>query len=165
MTNVSKLVKYLSDNGVDFRVQSHLPAYSAHNVAMATHVHDSKVAKVLAIHAGAQVWIAALRADHYIDQRLLSDVLETHAIRLASEEELEELFPSCEVGAMPPFGNLYGLPVLVDKALAGDEDIVFNACTHTESVRMKFSDYERLVKPMIVEFAVAQHRNEMQPRE
>jgi Ala-tRNA(Pro) deacylase len=139
-----------------------MPAFSAHNVAMATHAPDREMAKTLVVQAGKQKWLAVLRADCRIDQRLLRHALETHSIHFVSEEELETLFPNCEVGAMPPFGNLYGLPVIVDKSLAEDEEIIFNACTHTESVRMKFEDFERLVKPMVMEFAAQENGQKAQ---
>ena len=154
MSAMNELVRYLQNNGTEFRIHSHLPAFSAHDVALATHVPDNVTAKTLVVKAGQQRWLVALRADYRIDQRLLRDALETHSIHLVPETELDHLFPNCELGAMPPFGNLYGMPVIVDKALADQKEIVFNACTHTESIHMKFEDFERLTNPMVVEFAV-----------
>ncbi|MBX2991743.1 MAG: YbaK/EbsC family protein [Bacteroidetes bacterium] len=160
MSATNELFRYLQNNGVEFRVHSHLPAFSAHDVALATHVPENQTAKALVVKAGMQSWLVVLRADYRIDQRKLRDALETHNIHLVPEEELDHLFPNCEIGAMPPFGNLYGMPVIVDKALANQKEIVFNACTHTESVRMRFEDFERLANPMIVEFAV--HKNHIE---
>ncbi|MEK9138683.1 MAG: YbaK/EbsC family protein [Bacteroidota bacterium] len=162
MAKVSELLRYLNNNHVEYQVHSHMPAFSAHDVAMATHVPDRDMAKTLVVQAGKQKWLAVLRADYRIDQRLLRRALETHSIHFVSEEELEMLFPNCEVGAMPPFGNLYGLPVIADKSLAEDEEIVFNACTYSESVRMRFEDFERLVKPMVLGFAVPDNVRESQ---
>lgn len=162
MVQQNELLRYLNDNHVEYQLHRHMPAFSAHDVAVATHAPDREMAKTLVVQAGKQKWLAVLRADYRIDQRLLRHALETHSIHFVSEEELEMLFPNCEVGAMPPFGNLYGLPVIVDKLLAEDEEIVFNACTHTESVRMKFEDFERLVKPMVLEFAVQENVHEAQ---
>lgn len=160
MSTIHELIRYLNDNGVEFRVHRHLPAFSAHDVARATHAPEEQVAKSLLVKAGQQRWLVVLPADYRIDQKLLRNALEKHSIHLVGEEELEQLFPNCEIGAMPPFGNLYGVPVIVDKHLAEREEIVFNACTHTESIRMKFADFERLVKPMIIGCGVSLHTDE-----
>jgi len=153
MAKMSDLVKYLNLNGVQYQVISHVPAYSAHSVALATHVADRDLAKTLLVRADEQYWMAVLRADYHINQRLLKHALEAKHVSLATEEELAVFFPDCEVGAMPPFGKLYALPVIVDRSLSDDETIVFNACTHTESIRMKFADYEQMVRPILAEFA------------
>lgn len=153
MAKMSDLLKYLNLTGVQYQVISHVPAFSAHSVALATHVPDSALAKTLLVRADERSWMAILRADHHLNQKLLKHALEAKHVSLATEEELTVFFPDCEVGAMPPFGKLYALPVVVDKSLSQDEDIVFNACTHSQSVRMKFADYERLVRPIIAEFA------------
>lgn len=153
MAKTFDLVRYLTANGVGFRLLRHVPAFSAHEVAHATHVPDKALAKTLLVKAGQVYWMAVLRADQRLSERLLKRVLEVHHVHLAHEEDLDLLFPDCEVGAMPPFGNLYGFPVIVDSTLAHDDEIVFNACTHSDSISMKFSDFERLVHPMIAEIA------------
>lgn len=155
MAKLIDVMNYLNKRHIEYQVISHIPAYTSHNTALATHVPDSELAKTLVVRAGQQFWIAVLPADHRLSERLLKRVLEVHHVHLATEEELEALFPDCEVGAMPPFGNLYGLPVIVDQSLTERGDIVFNACTHTEAVRMKFADFERLVKPLIGAIAEA----------
>lgn len=151
MAKASDLVRYLTDNNIHFRLLRHIPVFKAHDVAEAAPVPDSELAKTLLVKAGTIYWMVVLRADQRLNERLLQHALEVHHVHLAHEEDLETLFPDCEIGAMPPFGNLYGFPVIVDKSLAEDEEIIFNACTHQESIRMKFADYERLVKPMIAE--------------
>ncbi len=88
------------------------------------------------------------------DRTCLYVGIKDNHVHLAHEEDLDLLFPDCEVGAMPPFGNLYGFPVVVDQALLEDREIVFNACTHTDSIRMKFSDFERLVRPIVAHIAL-----------
>lgn len=157
MAKTADLLKYLNDTGVRYQLLSHVPVFKAHDVAMVTHVPDNALAKTLLVKAGQMFWMAVLRADQKVDEHLLKRALEVHHVHLASEEDLDMLFPDCEIGAMPPFGNLYGIPVIVDKTLAEDDEIVFNACTHTESIKMKFEEYERLVRPLIAEFAVSQH--------
>lgn len=156
MAKTSDLIRYLNDNGVRYQLLSHVPAFKAHDVAAVTHVQDREMAKTLIVKSGPLFWMVVLRADQKIDEHLLKHALEVHHVHLASEEDLELLFPDCQVGAMPPFGNLYGFPVIVDKSLTADDEIVFNACTHTESIKMKFADYERLVRPLIAEIAASE---------
>ena len=154
MARTHDLIKYLTANNASFRLLRHAPAFSAHDVAQATHVPDTALAKTLLVKAGNVYWMAVVRGDQRLSQHRLKRALEVHHAHLAHEEDLDLLFPDCEIGAMPPFGNLYGFPVLVDKGLAEDDEIVFNACTHSDSIRMKFSEYERLVHPMIAEIAL-----------
>ncbi|HEY6952573.1 MAG TPA: YbaK/EbsC family protein [Bacteroidota bacterium] len=158
MAKMSDLLKYLNLTGVQYQVLSHVPAFSAHSVALASHIPESELAKTLLVRADEQYWMAVLRGDYQLNQRLLKHALEAKHVGLATEEELAVFFPDCEVGAMPPFGKLYALPVVVDKALTEDVDIVFNACTHTQAVKMKFADYERLVRPITAEIADRIHR-------
>ncbi|MDI6765468.1 MAG: YbaK/EbsC family protein [Bacteroidota bacterium] len=156
----SKLVQYLDSTGVSYLFLSHVPAFSAHEVAAVTHVPDKDLAKTLVVKADSNHWLAVLRADHRLNDRSLKKALGVKHVQLLSEEELSSLFPDCEVGAMPPFGNLYSIPVVVDKFLTNDDEIVFNACTHTESIKMKYKDFENLVKPQIAEFAEPPHSTE-----
>jgi len=160
MAKMSDLLKYLNLTGVQYQVISHVPAYSAHSVALATHTPDRELAKTLLVRADEQYWMAVLRADCHLSQKFLKHAFEAKHVSLATEEELAVFFPDCEVGAMPPFGKLYALPVVVDKALADDDEIAFNACTHTQSVKMKFADYQRLVRPIIAEIAERVHSTE-----
>ncbi len=160
MAKMSDLLKYLNLTGVPYQVINHVPAFSAHSVALATHVPDQDLAKTLLLRADEQYWMAVMRADCQLDQKLVKHALEVKHVSLATEEELAVFFPDCEVGAMPPFGKLYALPVIVDKALAADEEIVFNACSHTESIKMKYADYERLVRPITAAIAHAQTTEE-----
>ncbi len=160
MAKMSDLLKYLNLTGVQYQVLTHVPAFSAHSVALATHVPDQELAKTLLLRADEQYWMAVLRADCQLDQKLVKHALEVKHVSLATEEELSVFFPDCEVGAMPPFGKLYALPVIVDKSLASDEEIVFNACSHTESIKMKYADYARIVRPITAEIAHPQTKEE-----
>ena len=153
MATLNDLTRYLDNNAIEYRIMTHVPAYSAHNVAMVTHVPDEEMAKTVLVRADHTYWLAVLPAQHVVGERLLKHVLEVHDVHLASEDDLETVFPGCESGAMPPFGNLFGLPVIVDRAIAMNQEIVFNACSHTESIRMKFWDFERLVRPVVADFA------------
>jgi Ala-tRNA(Pro) deacylase len=153
MAKFDSLLKYLNDNNIHYQVLSHTQAFTAHQVAQASHVPDKAVAKTLLVKADDQYWMVVLGADQRLSERLLKHSLEAKQIHLAHEEDLEKFFPGCETSAMPPFGKLFGLPVIVEKRLTEDEEIVFNACTHTDSIRMKYEDYERLADPIVAEFA------------
>jgi Ala-tRNA(Pro) deacylase len=109
------------------------------------------------IAAGAKTALAVLPASYHVNLKKLGDLIGEPA-RLATEEEFIGLFPDCELGAMPPLGELYALPVYVDKSLEADEEIVFNAGTHRDAIRMKYTDFKRLAKPTVAEFALRSAR-------
>lgn len=153
MAKITDLLRYLNSNKVDFQVIEHDPAFSAHEVALATHVPDEAMAKAIVVRVDGQFWMAVLRSDQRINQQMIRRTFAAKNVHLAHEEDLEQLFPDCQLGAMPPFGHLYGLPVMVEEGLAEDDEIVFNACTHTKSIKMKFKDFRRLAKPVIAGFA------------
>ena len=153
MAKMSDLLKYLNLTGVQYQIINHVPAFSAHSVALAAHVPDCELAKTLLVRADEQYWMAVLPADSHLNQKAIRHALEAKHVGLATEEELSVFFPDCDVGAMPPFGKLYALPVILDKSLAADECIVFNACTHTQSVKMSYADFEKLVRPIVAEIA------------
>jgi len=157
MATMVDLLKYLDKNSIGYDVVEHPPAYSAHEVATAVRVPEKELAKTLIVRADDRYYMVVLPADHRLNDHALRDLLGARHVHLASEEDLRQLFPDCETGAMPPFGNLYALPVVVDKSLTEDEHIMFNACTHTKAVRMKLQDYLALVKPFVGEFANPRH--------
>jgi Ala-tRNA(Pro) deacylase len=148
-----RLEGYLRENGVAFRVDHHPLAYTAQEVAAAEHVPGRMLAKVVIAFADGKMVMLGLPAPWRVDQVSAAGALGVQELRLAHEEEFAAAFPDCEVGAMPPFGNLYELPVYVDEALAEDETIVFNAGTHTDTVSMKYADFERLAKPAVRQLA------------
>jgi Ala-tRNA(Pro) deacylase len=160
MAKLGDVIEYLKHNSVHYDVIEHAPAFSAHEVAVVSHVPEKDLAKTLIVNIDGKYCMVVTPADHRLNDHLLHDVLKAKHVHLASEEDLQQLFPDCEIGAMPPFGNLYALPVYVDKSLADDDMIVFNACSHTRSIRLKMYDYLRLVKPVIAEFS--QSRFEIQ---
>ena len=148
-----RLEAYLRENKVPFQIVHHPLAYTAQEVAAAEHVPGKMLAKVVMVFGDGKLAMLALPAPQRVDLSKAAAVLGAREVRLAHEQEFVAAFPDCEVGAMPPFGNLYDLPVYVDKALAEDEEIVFQAGTHTDTMTLKYADFERLAKPKVAEFA------------
>ena len=147
------LEAYLRENKVPYQSQHHAVAYTAQEVAASEHIPGRMLAKVVMVLADGKLSMLVLPAPARVDLDKAAAALGAKEARLAHEDEFADRFPGCEVGAMPPFGNLFDLPVFVDKALAEDETIVFEAGTHTDTMSMKYADYERLVKPQAAEFA------------
>lgn len=148
-----KLEKYFHDNGVKFQAMTHATAYTAQDVAAAQKVKGKQVAKVVMVLANAKSVMLVLPASYRIDFAKLKGVLAAKEARLAKEEEFSMLFPDCDPGAMPPFGNLYNVPVYVDKSLTEDPEIVFNAGSHRDTMKIAYRDYARLAQPNVADFA------------
>ncbi len=153
MSISSRLALYLAENGIPYNVVAHPQATTAQEVAASMHVPGRKLAKVVILKIDGKFAMAVSEAPQQIDFERLKQELGADEVQLASEQEFMELFPDCEVGGMPPFGNLYGLPVYVDETLARDAEIFFNAGTHSEAIQMSFADYARLVKPIVLDYA------------
>ena len=152
MPILGKLKKYLDEQHVAYEVLKHRQAFTAQEVAAAQHVPGMEVAKVVMVHGDDGYLMAVLPAPHRVDLGGLAKACGDRSLRLATEEEFAGLFPQCEPGAMPPFGNLYGVPVWVDESLAKDPEIFFNAGNHSQMVRMSYADFERLVQPKRASF-------------
>lgn len=145
-----KLKRYLGENGVAYEVITHGEAFTAQEIAAAMHVKGGMLVKVVLLKGEKGLIMAAIPADRVVDIASLRDELGLRLAALARENEFKDVFPDCEVGAMPPFGNLYGVPVYVDKALSGYDDIVFQAGTHYEAIKMRYADFEWLVSPQVM---------------
>ena len=150
---LSKILEYLDQNGVEYTHHTHPNAYTAREVASAEHVPAREVAKTVVFFKEGGYAMAVLGADCAVDMHELRMLLGHPRLRLATERELAELFPECELGAMPALGSLFRLPVYVDSRLAGKEMIEFNAGTHRDVVRLRYRDYDSLVKPIVVNFS------------
>ena len=148
---VAKLKRFLDENDVKYVSISHSQAFTAQEVAASAHVPGKELAKVVMVKLDGEMAMAVLPAPSQVDLESLRGVAGADEAELAGEEEFEELFPDCEVGAMPPFGNLWDLDVYVDEELREDEEIAFDAGSHTELVRMSYEDFERLVKPTVAD--------------
>jgi Ala-tRNA(Pro) deacylase len=149
-----RLENYLRENQVRFEEHHHPRAVSAQEVAASEHVPGRMLAKTVMVLADGEMVMLALPAPYQVDLEKAAAALGVDEARLAEEEEFEDSFPDCEVGAMPPFGNLYGVPVYVEKTLAEDETMVFRSGTHTETMSVSYSDFERLVEPTVAQFAL-----------
>lgn len=151
MTCKDKLAAYLRENHVWFEAQHHRAAYTAQEVAASEHVPGQQVAKVVIAIADDALVMVVLPANRRADLVKLRAALGARSLRLADEHDFARRFSDCELGTMPPFGNLYDLPVYVDRMLAEDETIVFQAGTHTDTMRIRYADYARLARPTIVD--------------
>jgi Ala-tRNA(Pro) deacylase len=155
MTMLETIEEYLQETGTPFTHTKHRLAYTAREVARVEHIPLRIMAKTVVIHDDAGYALAVLPADSVVDlYQLRTDLGRAH-LRLATEAEIAGIFPECELGAMPPLGNLCGLPVYVDSSLSHCENIVFNAGTHRDTVHMRYSDFERLARPITMHFARA----------
>lgn len=148
-----KLEDYLREHGVPYGGHHHARAITAQEVAAVEHVPGEMFAKTVMVFADGELAMLVLPAPSHVNPERAADALGVGAVRLAGEDTFEATFPDCEVGAMPPFGNLYGVPVYVDEALAEDEEIIFRAGTHTDTMTVAYADFERLVAPKVIAFA------------
>jgi len=150
---VKKLKEFLDENNVRYITVSHSPAYTAQEIAAKVHLPGKEIAKTVLVKIDGKLAMAVLPGSFKINFENLRKVLGSDNVRLADEHEFADKFPDCEVGAMPPFGNLYGVDVFVASSLAEDEEIAFNACSHSQLIKMSYSDFEKLVKPIRLDFA------------
>ena len=159
---MSEIVKRLHDlldgSGVEYEIIHHRDDFRAQTTAEDTHTPPGEFAKTVFLWIDGGYAIAVLPATHYVAESKLAHSLGAEKIRLASEFEMQDLCPDCEVGAAPPFGKLYGLPSYVSPLLTRDERITFNAGTHRDAVRMRYADYERLADPQ--EVPISRHETE-----
>ena len=151
---VQKLKSYLDENKVKYVTIKHSSAYTAQEIAALAHIPGKDLAKTVIIKINGKMAMAVLPASYKVSFDDLKETLGMTEVRLAYEQEFIDKFPDCEAGAMPPFGNIYGMEVYVADSLAEDEEIAFNACSHTELIKVKFSDFEKLVKPKRIRFSV-----------
>jgi Ala-tRNA(Pro) deacylase len=148
-----RLIECLDENKVRYQVLQHPEAVSAQRIAQAEHVKGRHHAKVVIVKADDAHLTMVLPADHHIDLEKIGKAI-GKPVSLGKEQEFKSLFPDCAIGAMPPFGNLYGLPTYVDRHLAEQDYIVFEAGTHTHAIKMSYRDYEKIVKPKVSDLAI-----------
>jgi Ala-tRNA(Pro) deacylase len=148
---LTKLRAFLDHHNVRYLIFSHSLAYTAQGVAALTHISGKELAKTVIVRIDGKLAMAVVPASRHVDLLLLKQAVGAQVVELASEQEFKDKFPDCETGAMPPFGNLYGMAVYADDSLTSDEEITFNAGTHRELLRMAWADLVRLVEPNIVQ--------------
>lgn len=149
----TKLKNYLDKEGVKYMTIAHSRAYTAAETAAAAHISGHDFAKTVMVNLDGHLAMVAVPANRKILLSDLRDMLADQDVRLATEDEFSAQFPDCELGAMPPFGNLYGLPTYVATSLADHAEIAFNAGTHREAIKMAYADFEELVKPTVLDFS------------
>ena len=151
---VAKMTReFLDKNDVKYLIISHSRAYTAQEIAASTHIPGKELAKSIIVKIDGELAMIVLPASYKINFDLLNSSLGKKETKLASEDDFKSVFPDCEIGAMPPFGNLYDVPVYMARSLEDDIEIAFNAGTHTEVIRMAMNDYKRLVNPKIIKIS------------
>jgi len=148
-----RVIEFLDKSGVKYEVTKHEPAFTAQQMATVEHEPGKYVAKPVIVKADDKYVMCVLSACYKVDLRALKKQLGAKSVELAEENEIEKIFPDCELGAAPPFGNLYDLPTYMDKALEEDDHIMFQGGSHEKSIRMSMDDYRKLVAPEVLEFS------------
>ena len=151
---VKQLKEYLDTNNVKYVSITHSTAYTAQEIAALTHTKGRDLAKTVIVKVDDQMAMAVLPASFHIDLEQFKQAAGAKTAALAGEADFRSRFPGCETGAMPPFGNLFDMPVFVDESLAKEQEIAFSAGSHNEVIRLAFEDFNRLVKPKLLKFVV-----------
>jgi len=149
---VKKLKEFLDQEKIKYISIVHSPAYTAQEVAASAHITGKELAKTVIVQLDGQMAMAVLPANRKIILQDLREVTGSDQVKFVAEDDFKQKFPECETGAMPPFGNLYGMEVFAAASLADNEQIAFNAGSHTEVIKLAYHDFERLVQPKVVSF-------------
>ncbi len=146
----AKLQEYLDSHHIKYESIKHSPSFTAQEIAASAHIPGKNMAKTVVVKIDGEMAMVVLPAPQMVRMNHLKAETGAQEVELASEEEFKSRFPDCEVGAMPPFGNLYEMDTYVEGSLADDHEITFNAGTHTELIRMAYADFSNLVRPKIL---------------
>jgi len=150
---LSRLKEFLDSHKIQYIVISHSVAYTANGIAALTHIPGKELAKTVIMKIDNLIAMAVVSASQHVDLAALRAATGARNVELATESEFRNKFPDCETGAMPPFGNLYGIDVYADESLARDKEIAFNAGSHRELVRLAWDDFKTLVRPKMLKLA------------
>jgi Ala-tRNA(Pro) deacylase len=150
---VHKLEKFLDGKGINYVRITHSAAYTAQKTVAAAHIPGKALAKTVILKVDGKMMMAILPASRKLDLSLLKEAVGVNKVEMANETEFKDMFPECEIGAIPPFGNLYGMDVISETILAENEVIAFNAGSHTEVVKLSYKDFLELVKPKVATFS------------
>jgi len=153
MTTLQNCLDYLHTNGIRFAHTTHSPAYTAEEVALAEHMPLQRMSKTVVLRDKDGYVLAVVPADSHVDVEILRTMIGVPSLFVARENDLCLLFPNAEVGAMPPLGSLFGLPVYLDREVANREFIAFNAGTHRDVIHMRVADFRQLVQPVMGDFS------------
>ena len=145
--------QYLFHNSVSYSHKTHAVAYTSQEIAQTEHVPGEEFAKTVVLDADGRLILSVLPADHIINLEILKNQIGCRHLSLASEIEFTEKFPSCELGAMPPFGKLFGIPLYCDSALSKQAEIEFNAGSHADTIRMTYAGFVKLENPVVLRFS------------
>lgn len=147
---INKLKKFLDSHQTKYVTIRHSPAYTAQETAQSAHIPGKELAKTVMVKVDGKMAMMVVPAADHLNLSEIRRIIGAGKVELATEGEFKSLFPDCEIGAMPPFGNLYGMEVFASARLTEDEEIAFNAGSHTELIKLAYRDFERLVSPKIV---------------
>ncbi len=147
------VIEFLKRAGVKYEVKEHKPTFSAQSMAAAEHEPGRFVAKPVIVKVDGKYVMCVLAASHKIDLKALKKQMSAKSVELADEDQMGKLFGDCELGAEPPFGNLYDMPTIMDKALEKDDHIMFQGGTHEKAISMSMADYRKLASPKVLEFS------------
>ena len=147
-----KLREFLDKNGIKYVSVTHSTAYTAQEVAASAHISGNVMAKTVIVELDGKMAMAVLPANRKVILQDLREIIGSDQVKFVVEDAFKQKFPDCEAGAMPPFGNLYEMDVFVAEALSQNDEIAFNAGTHTEIIKMAYADFERLVQPKVLNF-------------
>jgi Ala-tRNA(Pro) deacylase len=150
---LKKLREFFEAHSIKFKTISHTQAFTAQEIAASAHIPGRELAKTVMVKIDGTMTMVVLPASYRVDFELLKSATGAREVRLATEKEFQDMFPECEIGAMPPFGNLYGMEVYVAESLAKDGEIAFNGGTHTELVKISYKDFEIHVRPKLARFS------------
>lgn len=151
---VRQMKEFLDKQGIKYVSISHSTAYTAQEIAASAHIRGKELAKTVIVKIDGKMAMAVLPASYMVGLDLLQKAAGASRVEIAAEHEFKDKFPGCQIGAMPPFGNLYGMEVFVEEDLSQDEEIAFNAGSHTELVKLKYNDFAKLVQPRVLKLAV-----------
>jgi len=150
---VTRLKEFLDKHKIKYVSIRHSTAYTAQEIAASAHVKGRNMAKTVIVKIDGKIAMAVLPAKYQIDLDSLKKSCKAASVELAREEDFSHLFSGCETGAMPPFGQIYDLPLYADATLKKDDEIAFNACSHTELIQISYKDFEKLEKPTFCKFS------------
>lgn len=148
-----KVQKFLDESGVKYEVSEHKPVFTAQRMAAAEHEPGKYVAKPVIVKADGKLIMCVVSANHKVDLRALKEQLGAKSVELADETEIGNACADCELGAEPPFGSLYDMPTVMDKAIEDDDHIIFQAGGHEKAIKMSMADYKKLAEPKVLEFS------------